>query len=101
MRASACPIAFGRLITIVDISVDPTNTIYLELTRQIGHLLDRLARFMVLTHTGKVMPDNHARIITALHRGGPVAARKALRQVSRTVNQKILARIMAEESGQW
>jgi DNA-binding GntR family transcriptional regulator len=54
-----------------------------------------------MTRTGKAMPDSHARIITALRRGDPVAARKAPRQELRTASQKILARIMAEESGQW
>jgi DNA-binding GntR family transcriptional regulator len=71
----------------------------LELARQIGHLLDRLAPFMVMTHTGKVMPDSHAQTLTALGKGSPVAARKALLKELRTAAKKILAHVLAEESG--
>lgn len=73
----------------------------LELARQIGHLLDRLARFMVMTRTGKVMPDSHAQIITALRKGSPGAASKALLKELRTAAKKILAHVLAEESGRW
>ena len=73
----------------------------LELARQVGHLLDRLARFMVMTRTGKVMPDSHAQIISALRKGSAVAARRALVNELRTAAKKILAHVLAEESGRW
>jgi DNA-binding GntR family transcriptional regulator len=52
-----------------------------------------------MTRTGKVMPDSHAEIITALGKGSPVAARKALLKALRTAAKKILAHVLAEESG--
>ena len=72
-----------------------------ELARQIGHLLDRLARFMVMTRTGKVMFDSHAQIIAALRKGNPAAARSALLKELRTAAKKILDRVLEEESGRW
>lgn len=56
---------------------------------------------MVMTRTGKTMPDSHARVITALRKADTVAARRALRHELRLASQKILVRIMAEESGRW
>ncbi|MDJ0782288.1 MAG: GntR family transcriptional regulator [Desulfosarcinaceae bacterium] len=72
-----------------------------ELARQIGHLLDRLARFMVMTRTGKTMPDSHAQILSALRKADGAAARRALLQELRTARRKILERVMDEESGRW
>lgn len=72
-----------------------------ELARQVGHLLDRLARFMVMTRTGKAMPDSHALVIAALREGNAAAARKALLKELRTAAKKIIAHVLAEESGGW
>lgn len=72
-----------------------------ELARQIGHLLDRLARFMVMTRTGRRMPDSHALIIAALRRDNAAAARKALLNELRTAAKKIIEHVLAEESGRW
>ena len=72
-----------------------------ELAHQIGHLLDRLARFMVMTRTGKAMPDSHAQIITALDQGHPAAARKALLGELQTARRKILDKVLAEAGDRW
>ncbi len=58
------------------------------------HCLDRLAPFMVMTHTGRVMPDSHAQTLTALGKGSPVAARKALLKELRAAAKKILAHVL-------
>ena len=72
-----------------------------ELANQLGYLLDRLARFMVMTRTGKAMPDSHAQIISALRREDPAAAKRALVQELRTASRKILSKVMAEAGGRW
>ena len=49
-----------------------------ELAEAVGHLLDRLARFMVMRHAGKSQEATHARIVDALEARDVVAAREAL-----------------------
>jgi DNA-binding GntR family transcriptional regulator len=49
-----------------------------ELAETLGHLLDRLARFMVLRHAGKSQEISHRRIVDALAQNDVDAARQAL-----------------------
>lgn len=49
-----------------------------ELAETLGHLHDRLARFMVLTHSGQTQAATHARLIAALEAHDLPAARQAM-----------------------
>jgi len=72
-----------------------------ELADQIGRLLDRLARFMVMSHSGKIMKDGHQRTIDALRKKDATAARNNLRKELQTSRQTILDRVMDEEADRW
>ncbi len=72
-----------------------------ELARTLGHLLDRLARFMVLRFAGKTMQDTHARVLEALKQGDPNAARQALLEDIEDTFDTSLQRIMENEADAW
>lgn len=72
-----------------------------ELARQIGHLLDRLSRFMIIVRSGPTMIDIHSRLIERLKTRDPAAARKALKKELDAGKKAIMDRIMLEEAGSW
>jgi GntR family transcriptional regulator, rspAB operon transcriptional repressor len=72
-----------------------------ELAENLGHLLDRLARFMVLRRAGKSQEETHANIIAALEVRSPEAARQALLNDIDASRDDILDRVLEEEAGSW
>lgn len=72
-----------------------------ELADLIGHLMDRLARFMVLRHAGKTMQESHGRIIKALEARNLAAARDALRIDIEGTSQAALDKIIETEAAAW
>lgn len=72
-----------------------------ELAEMLGHLLDRLARFMVLRHAGRSQEITHARVIDALETGDVEAARKALLDDIETSSDAILDEVLEGEAANW
>jgi len=72
-----------------------------ELAEMIGHLHDRLARFMVLRHAGKSQEVTHARIVDALEAGDTVTARQALLDDIDTTRDAILDGVLDEVAEIW
>jgi GntR family transcriptional regulator, rspAB operon transcriptional repressor len=72
-----------------------------ELAEMLGHLLDRLARFMVIRHAGKVQDANHLRIVEALQKRDLPASRQALIDELDASRDTILDGVMQEESAHW
>jgi len=73
----------------------------LELARMIGHLHDRLARFMVLRRAGETQEKTHANIISALQARDIVAARQALLEDIGTSREAILDGLFEEVAIPW
>lgn len=73
----------------------------LALAEHIGKLLDRLARFMVLSRSGSIMLDSHRRIVEALRGRDAAGARKRLIEEIHNSRQTILDRVMTEEADRW
>lgn len=69
-----------------------------ELADTLGHLHDRLARFMVLRRAGKSQEASHARIVDALRRRDLVAARQALVDEVEASAQAILDTLTQQET---
>ena len=67
----------------------------------LGHLHDRLARFMVLRHAGETMQHSHARIIEALSAGDVVAARQAMYDELAETRQILLDRVIQDQGDTW
>jgi len=67
-----------------------------ELAEMIGHLHDRLARFMVLRHAGKSQEATHARIVEALEKHDIDLARQALLEDIETSRDAILDGVLDE-----
>jgi DNA-binding GntR family transcriptional regulator len=72
-----------------------------ELARHIGHLHDRMARFMVIVRSGKHMINIHTRLIERLKAHDPVGAKKTLQKELNEARIAIMEKIMQEESGSW
>ena len=72
-----------------------------ELANLVGHLMDRLARFMVLRHAGRTMEDSHQRILAALRKRDPAAARQALMDDIEGTQQAALDKIIQSEAAAW
>lgn len=72
-----------------------------ELAVMLGHLMDRLARFMVLRHAGKSQEVTHARIVDALLSHDVDGARQALLDDIDTSRDAILDMVLEEESASW
>lgn len=68
----------------------------MELAEMIGHLHDRLARFMVLRHAGKSQEITHARIVDALEVHDIDLARQALLEDIETSKDAILDGVLDE-----
>jgi GntR family transcriptional regulator, rspAB operon transcriptional repressor len=73
----------------------------LELAETLGHLLDRLARFMVLRRAGKSQEISHANIISALEAQDSATARQALLDDIEPSQEAIIETIIEEEAGSW
>jgi len=72
-----------------------------ELAEMLGHLHDRLARFMVLRHAGETMQYSHARIVEALRARDSEAARRAILDELTDTHQVILDRVIQEQGSYW
>ncbi len=72
-----------------------------ELADLIGHLHDRLARFMVLRHAGRSQEVSHAAIVSALATRDPDAARSALLQDIDSSQDAILDGVFEEVAASW
>ena len=72
-----------------------------ELADILGHLHDRLARFMVLRRAGKSQEITHKRIIDALEVNDVETARRALLEDIDTSREAILDHLMQEEADSW
>ena len=73
----------------------------MELTKTLGHLLDRLARFMVFQRAGKSMEDTHSQIVAALQAHDSQAARNALLNDIENSREAIIDGIIEEAAGSW
>lgn len=72
-----------------------------ELAKQIEQLHDRLARFMIIIRSGKIMSDVHGRLINRLKAHDPAGAKKAIQKELDEARLRIMDKIMQEESGSW
>jgi GntR family transcriptional regulator, rspAB operon transcriptional repressor len=72
-----------------------------ELAAMLGHLHDRLARFMVMRHAGQTQPVSHGHIIDALRAHDVSAAKQAMRAEIDDSRNAILDRVMREEGAFW
>jgi DNA-binding GntR family transcriptional regulator len=72
-----------------------------ELADLVGHLHDRLARFMVLRHAGKSQEITHSRIVDALEAHDADLARQALLDDIDTSRDAILDGVLEEVSASW
>ena len=72
-----------------------------ELARQIGHLHDRLARFMIMVHSGREMATIHQRLIARLKAHDVQGARQALQKELADTRKALLDHIMRAEADAW
>lgn len=72
-----------------------------ELARQVGHLHDRLARFMIMVHSGKEMAAIHQRLIARLKTHDIQGARAALQKELAASKDAILEHIIQTEADTW
>ena len=72
-----------------------------ELAEMIGHLHDRLARFMVLRHAGKSQEITHARVVEALEAHDVEQARLTLLDDIESSRDAILDGIIDEVAASW
>ena len=68
-----------------------------ELTDVLGHLHDRLARFMVLRHAGETMQYSHARIVEALRARRADEACRAMRDELIETHEIVMERVIQEQ----
>lgn len=73
----------------------------LELAEMIGRLHDRLARFMVLRHAGQSQEYTHAKIVDALEKHDPEAAKRALLDDIEVSHDEIIDEILEEKADSW
>ncbi|MCG8632646.1 MAG: GntR family transcriptional regulator [Desulfobacterales bacterium] len=72
-----------------------------ELALQVGHLHDRLARFMVMSNPGTEMIDTHARVLDRLKARDAGGAVRAVQKELAEGKALIMERIMEEEASFW
>ena len=72
-----------------------------ELTKQIAHLHDRLARYMIIVRPGKYMIEMHGRLIDRLKAHDAAGAKKTLLKELNNGRDVIMDRIMQEEAESW
>ena len=72
-----------------------------ELAEMLGHLHDRLVRFMVLPRVGETLESRHARLIEALRTRDVATARQAILNEINETREAILERVIREEGAFW
>jgi DNA-binding GntR family transcriptional regulator len=72
-----------------------------QLAEALGHLHDRLARFMVLRHGGLSQIDTHAAIVAALRARDADAARQAMLNEITETRDRIIERAVEEGAATW
>jgi len=72
-----------------------------ELAETLGHLHDRLARYMVMRHAGQTQEDGHLQILDALESKDLPTARQLLLNEIRTSREAILERVYQDEAANW
>jgi DNA-binding GntR family transcriptional regulator len=72
-----------------------------ELATTLGHLHDRLARFMVLCRVGPTLETRHARLIRALRTRDVELARQAMVDEIDETRETILESVIQEEGAFW
>lgn len=72
-----------------------------ELAQQIAHIHDRLARFVVLSKTGKQMIHTHGILVERLKAHDAPGALKAMQKELIDGKRLIMDRIMEEEANYW
>lgn len=72
-----------------------------ELTDLLGHLHDRLARFMVLRRAGETMHLSHGRIVDALRAHKVDEACQAMRDELTETHGIVLERVIQEQGDYW
>ncbi len=72
-----------------------------ELSLMLGQLLDRLAPFMVIRRAGKEMPKIHAQLLKKLNVRDIPGAKRTVQKELRETRDKVMKRVMREDSGTW
>jgi len=72
-----------------------------ELAEMLGHLLDRLASFMVLCRAGRTLESRHVLLIKALRTRDVAAARQAMLNEINQTRETILERVIQAEGAFW
>lgn len=72
-----------------------------QLADTIGHLLDRLARYMVVRGAGRTQVDTHTRIVAALRSRDVDEARSALLNELNDTREVIMERVIAHDGATW
>ncbi len=65
-----------------------------ELAETLGHLHDRLIRFMILCRVGETLERRHALVIEALRTHDAAVARQAIRNETNETRETILERLI-------
>jgi GntR family transcriptional regulator, rspAB operon transcriptional repressor len=72
-----------------------------ELAEALGHLHDRLARFMVMRGAGEIQPQIHQRLLDVLRQHDANAAHQAMLDEITATHDAILDRVMQEDGASW
>jgi DNA-binding GntR family transcriptional regulator len=73
-----------------------------QLAEMLGHVHDRLARFMVWSHMGEsMMQYRHEHLIEALRTHDPATARQAILNELNEMRETTLERVIREEGASW
>jgi DNA-binding GntR family transcriptional regulator len=72
-----------------------------ELADMLGHLHDRLARFMVLFRVSDTLEIRHSRLIEALRTRDVKVARQAMLAEINETHETVLERVIQEEGAYW
>jgi DNA-binding GntR family transcriptional regulator len=72
-----------------------------ELAEMLGHLMDRLARYMVIRHAGRSQELTHMRLVDALAQHDAAVTRQALLEDIDTSREAILDGVIEDEASSW
>jgi DNA-binding GntR family transcriptional regulator len=72
-----------------------------ELAEALGHLLDRLTRFLVVVHTGDVIETIHQRLLDALRSHDVARARQTILDELTETRESTLEHVIQEAGGFW
>jgi DNA-binding GntR family transcriptional regulator len=72
-----------------------------ELAETLGHLHDRLARFMVIVRVSDTLETRHGRLIEALRTRDAAAARQAMLDEVNETRETVLERVIQQEGASW